>query len=224
MKKKTLSWHDWLDYPFHEAHWLNQPLPMETIRKIKSFIDKDYKVFKYKYCITGTWRPNRIAEMHKVIEEVEGKEMNLAEIRPFFDRFREGQVQRLFVDVAQSPQGKKKLKPHLRSWSVLSPVAAPEHFHAHVESTVPLRKASFTQHWDNGMMGTFKKYNPKYGELLKGDPDHNYLTYMFRKHHPIVNKHLIFHPNRRSCRSGSCEICQKQKTQNVFLHQHNPQN
>lgn len=204
--KRRLDWDEWMKYPFHETHWLNQPLNIHRVRQVKSHFDAD-KVFKYKYWMTGTWSPTSLRTMKTIICEAHAKDKSFPanptelDLLPKLDLFRASLVNQLMVDLAQDR------KAHIKAYNVLSTKGDNVHFHGNISSTKVIRHKTVRRHWDWGIFKHFAKYNPKYGEWVKGDPDWSSFKYSYMKHHPIKLNTQLFHPGWEDCKQKNCEVC-----------------
>lgn len=191
------------EYQWKYYHWLYPPLPMVTIRKLKKMIDAD-KEFPCKVFFTGTWEPSALIKMDKAIYAEHG-ELRKKEEREKLDEWRTNQVKRFYVNLARQ-EG-----VHLKAYWALSPFWENEHFHALISSTEPIRKHHTRALWEHGQQTHFSKYDALYGKKHYDDEDRGCINYIFSKHHPVLNEKPLFHPNKKACRKGICEICNKEE-------------
>lgn len=189
---------DWKHYS-----WLAPPLLFEDIRKTKSIIDEDND-FLFRVFFSATWSPESLSNMREKLKLKHHVELSKLQERQKIDEWRANQVKRFFVNLA------RKEKVHLKTYSALSPVWEIEHFHAVISSTKPIRKTYTRQCWKHGKSTDWKKYDSQYGRKFNGNDDSGCVFYIFSKHHPIMNKKGVFHPNKKRCRKGICEICNRE--------------
>ena len=170
---------------------------IEQCRQIKQKIDEDMD-YPFKYFITITWCPRRLAEMR--IDLVKRHpDLTDAEIDIEMLNWRKNQVYRYFIKIA------KECKSHLNPYWSLAPECEHEHAHAILLSEKKILRKYPRILWEHGKQIDVKEYDPDYGERNHNDWKRNAVNYTLAKHIPIPNERGPICPGkRRSCKSGDC--------------------